>query len=238
MAACPLLPEEQWEVYRTAMRAARKRGVRFGLGGAFGCAFYTGQWRNTKDIDLYVMPRDREAMIAALGDAGLQDYYAHRPYDRGWIYRSHRGEIIVDVIWAMANQRATVDEAWFAGGRRTSMCGEVVDVIAAEEIIWQKLYIIQRERCDWPDVLNLFYYAGGELDWQRLLERLGEDWALLAGAVTIFGWLSPGRARRLPSWLWERLRLTAPEGPEPQVDPVRVALVDSRPWFQAEPDSG
>ena len=51
------------------------RSLPFSLGGAFATASYTGLWRNTKDMDLYILPRDREAMIAVVGDLGLRDYF-------------------------------------------------------------------------------------------------------------------------------------------------------------------
>ena len=46
-------------------------------------------------------------------------------------------------------------------------------MIAPEELLWQKLYILQRDRCDWPDVLNLIYALGPLLDWEHLLEPPG-----------------------------------------------------------------
>ena len=45
------------------------------LGGAFAVATYTGCWRNTKDLDLYVLPEHKDRMIAMLGDLGLVDYF-------------------------------------------------------------------------------------------------------------------------------------------------------------------
>ena len=227
------VPDEQWQVYRAVIRAARTRGLRFALGGAFGCAAYTGRWRNTKDLDLYVLPEDRTAMIEVLGQAGLADYYERQPYDRRWIYRGHREDTIVDVIWAMANQRARVDLKWFSAARPMRLREERVKVIPPEEMLWQKLYILQRERCDWPDVLNILYAVGPQLDWKHLLERLEADGPLLRGVLAVFAWLCPGRAAALPPWLWERLRTAPPAGRQaPDVDLERIALLDSRPWFQ------
>jgi hypothetical protein len=234
-----VLPDRQWEIYREAIREARRRGIRFALGGAFALGIYTGRWRNTKDLDLYVLPENRHAMIAALDAAGLEDYYDVLPYDRSWIYRGHRGEIIVDAIWAMANQRAQVDMSWFERARQSALRGEALDVIPPEELLWQKLYIIQRERCDWPDVLNVIYAMGACLDWSWLLDRLGADRPVLAAALSLFGWLCPGRARGLPAWLWERLGTALPEAcAGPTIDTARVALLDTRPWFPTQNGGG
>jgi hypothetical protein len=225
------IPAEQWAVYREVIRSARARGIPFAVGGAFGCAGYTGEWRNTKDLDFYILPGDREAMIAVLDAAGLGDLYDEQHYERHWIYRAHQGETIVDAIWAMANRRAEVDARWIEGGRDFDLQGEAVRLIAPEEMLWQKIYIVQRERCDWMDALNLVYAAGPEFDWDRLLERLGDDRPLLAALLAFFGWICPGRAARFPASLWERLSVPVPP-PGPEIDRSRVALVDSRPWFQ------
>jgi len=108
-------PPEQWSVYREVIREAHHRNLRFAVGGGLAAMTYAGQWRNTKDIDLYVLPRDRGQMIALVTDLGLDDFYETQPYDRQWIYRSYKNDTIVDIMWAMANQRAQVDEAWLNG---------------------------------------------------------------------------------------------------------------------------
>jgi hypothetical protein len=100
-------------------------------------------------------------------------------------------------------------------------------------MIWDKLYIMQRERCDWGDVMNLIYAVGNDVDWEYLLKRMAEDVPLLAGALTVFRWLAPGRARDLPDWIWERLQLSPPAGSPvaDEIDKRRVSLLDTRPWF-------
>ena len=80
------------------------------MGGAFGLGAYTGAWRNTKDLDLYILPPDRDTVVSVLTEAGLDDYYGQLAYDRRRIYRSFTDDIIVDAVRAMANRRALVDE--------------------------------------------------------------------------------------------------------------------------------
>jgi len=223
------IPESQWRVYRKVIEGAIARRIPFALGGAFAVATYTGAWRNTKDLDLYVLPEFRERMIAVLNEAGLEDYFDQKPYDRWWIYRSTSGDTIVDIIWAMANHRAQIDQLWMSGPE-IELRGYGLKVIPAEAMIWDKLYIMQRDRCDWPDVLNLLYSVGPEIRWESVLQRIGDDLPLLAGALSVFGWAAPGRARELPGWLWGKLGLPAPVA-EPSIDQRRVSLLDRRPWF-------
>lgn len=205
-----LLPKRQWRVYRHVLRSAVGSGIPFALGGAVALGAYTGKFRNTKDIDLYVLPEDRERMIALLTAAGLRDYYSAAPYDREWIYRGTDGHAIVDVIWAMANKRASVDAEWISRAQEVLLDGMTMRILAPEELIWSKLYVMQRERCDWPDILNLLNATRSSVDWEHLKRRVGDDAPLLNGVVSVFSWLSQDSAR---------------------TEPQRANLLDSRPWF-------
>jgi hypothetical protein len=230
------IPVEQWSIYRRVIQDARRVRIPFALGGAFAFGVYTGQWRNTKDLDLYVQPRDRDAMVEVLARNGLSDYYTQLPYDRRWIYRGSVDNTIVDVIWSMANQRAQVDEVWISDGREVALNGESVRAIPAEELIWAKMYVLQRDRCDWPDVLNVIHAAGPGLNWKHLLDRVGDDWQVLRSILALFAWVAPGRASALPPWLWERFELEAPRPAAEDVSQRRVELLDSRPWFSLTTD--
>jgi hypothetical protein len=232
------IPDDEWNLYQRVLVGAREAGLRFAAGGAFAAAAHTGRWRNTKDLDLYVVPADRERMIAIVNAAGLKDLYEREAYDRRWIYRGTAEGVIVDVIWAMANQRADVDEAWLTRGPEVTLRGERLRVIPPEEIIWAKLYVFQRDRNDWTDVLNILYNRVQALDWRHLLHRLEDDSRVLAGVLSVFAWLTPTRAQHVPGWVWDRLRLPPP-GPDEMTDRKasreadRAALFDSRPWFHA-----
>ncbi|PWU05881.1 MAG: hypothetical protein C5B51_13420 [Terriglobia bacterium] len=225
------IPDRQWEVFERVMREAAGRKIRFALGGAFALAAHTGFWRDTKDLDLYVPPEYRDRMIALLNELGLKDYYEQVPYDRWWIYRSYTTETIVDVIWAMANHRAQIDELWMSGPE-AEIRGRQVRILPPEAMVWDKLYIMQRDRCDWPDVMNMLYAAGEQIDWEYLVWRMGEDTPLLAGALSVFRWFAPGKAQTLPCWIWQRLNLPPmPPGEPPEIDRRRVSLLDTRCWF-------
>lgn len=225
------IPQEQWAAFRRAIQAVRDAGASFALGGGLAISFYTGLWRNTKDLDLYILPGDRERVIRAITGTGLRDYFDEHGYDRSWIYRGHQGDVIVDVIWALANGIADVDGEWLECGACVGIGGETLPLVAPEEMFWSKVHVVQRDRCDWPDLLNLLFTVGPQLEWQRLLRRMAAEEPLLASVLLMFSWLAPGRARELPSWLWARLGLRAPEPDGPQRDQRRTELLDSRPWF-------
>jgi|GEM_PF-337614 hypothetical protein len=228
-----IIPAGQWANYRLAIETARAEGIRFLLGGGFSLAIYTGRWRNTKDIDFYILPRDRDPMIAALSKAGFVDYFDQLPYDPGWIYRSTREGIIVDIIWSMANRRAEVDELWFERAQSTRIREEATEIVPPEELLWCKLYILQRDHSDWTDIFNLLYTVGPLLDWEHLFRRVGPDLPLLRSAVGVFLWLCPNRARALPDRVFEMLGLERPARVSSTEQQHRVRLLDSRGWFGA-----
>ena len=230
----PRLPEEEWRVYQRVAQEARKKGVRFAFGGAFATAVYTGELRNTKDFDFYILPEDREAMRDAISRAGLADYYDRLPYDRSWIYRASQGDVLVDAIWAMANQRTLVDPLWLSRGPLVDIRGDQLRAIPIEELIWSKLYVLQRERTDWGDVLNLIAAQTNSIDWQHLLGRLGGDAPLLTAVLSLFAWLDPSAAGKIPTSVWDRLGVVPPRPGTPHLmDPqARANLIDSRPWFR------
>ena len=224
------LSEEQFPVYVDVVREATARKIPFALGGSLAMTFYARKpVRNPKDLDLYVKPEDRDAMIEVLKHLNLRDYYDTVPYDRGWIYRSTDDNVIVDVIWSMVNRRATVDDEWLTHGDSVSFAGEKLKLIPIEEMIWSKLYVLQRDRCDWPDILNIIDQVGKSLDWARLLDRIGEDGPLLHGVLDIYRWLCPDQAKCLPSWIWAELGQPATRGNG--ITRERANLIDSRPWF-------
>jgi hypothetical protein len=229
----------EWHVYRAAIRAVQATGMPFMLGGGFALAAFTGRWRDTKDIDFYIRSEHRDVVTSALAQAGFEDYFRRLPYDRKWIYRSIRSNVIVDIIWSMANQRAQVDPVWFERAGSVSLRGEKLQVVPLEELIWCKLYILQRDHCDWTDILNLLYAVGSEIDWAHLLDRLEDDTPLLKGVLSVFGWLCPRGVLELPPSLWERLEMRPPPREPQPPSQDRIRLLDSRCWFAAlQPEGG
>jgi hypothetical protein len=227
-----LVPPEQWAVYKCVLDHALAANIPFALGGGLAVGLYTGTPRNTKDLDIYMRPKDRSRMIKILSRCGLDDYFDKKPYDQRWIYRGNRDDVIVDIIWSMANQRAQVDESWLRRGPVIRMFDREFRAIPPEELIWSKLYVLQRDRCDWPDVLNLICATGAYLDWQHLFDRVAEDRPLLKGVLSIFSWVAPQRALLIPRRVWDSLELPMPvPAHDPEGRPSRPDLLDTRPWF-------
>lgn len=210
------------------MRQARDRGIRFAVGGGIAVATYVPTRMATKDVDLYVKPSDRDAMIEIVLGMGLRDYFEKCPYQRHWIHRRYEGDTVVDVMWGMPNHRAVVDDDWLELGREVEMCGERFRVLPPEELIWAKLYVLQRERTDWPDILNIMYATAHELDWGRLIDRVGSDAPLIEALLSIYRWISPSRAALIPKWVERKLKQAARTAGS---GIAHDDLLDTRPWF-------
>lgn len=227
-----LIPEEQWAVFTEGTGALEAAGIPFLLHGALALAAYTGHWRNTKDVDIIVRTSDRQRALGALRAAGFDDYYSEQAYDRSWIFRGVKNGVLFDVIWDLPNHRVAVDDAWFDHARPLWLRGRLFAVVPAEELVRVKLYVLQRERCDWVDVLNVLAGAVRRIHWPRLVERMGRDLPLLQGVLAVFCWMSPNRASALPDWVREQFALVVPELDDPvAAEERRVRLFDSRPWF-------
>ncbi len=227
-----LIPDDQWVVFTSGTRAIREAGVAAMLGGAVGLATYTRHWRNTKDVDVFVRDSEHEKAVAAVLALGFEDYHGRLSYDRSWIFRAYSNGVLFDIIWALPNHRVPIDDAWFERARAVCLRGDVHDAVPIEELVRVKLYVMQRERCDWVDVFNVLAGACELIDWPWLVKRMGRDLPLLQAALSVFAWLSPGRAAAIPVWLREQLALPSVEVDDPAATELRrVRLFDSRPWF-------
>ena len=227
-----LIPEEQWGIFGLGVTALEANGVPFLVHGALALGTYTGRWRNTKDVDVMVRGVDKDRAVKALRSAGFEDYFDRGEYDRSWIFRGFKEDVLFDVIWDLPNHRVAVDEGWFKRAQPIWLRGRLLAAVPAEELIRVKLYVLQRERCDWVDVLNVLASALERIDWRWLVDRMGRDLPLLHAALALFNWMSPNRAAALPGWLREQFALPVIDVEDPAATEVRrVRLFDSRPWF-------
>lgn len=233
----PLHPEEL-RTYLYALDAVHAEGLPFALGGGLAFSYHARRWRNSKDLDLFVMPRDRAAVVEALTAVGFADYHVRSNYDRSWIYRSYMGDVIVDVIWTFPNHRGEVDEHWFQRAALVQLHGSLLPIIPVEELIWAKLYVLQRDRSDWPDLLNVLKVNAASIDWQHLMRRVGGDAGLLGGLISVFRWLAPEDAHRVPEWVCSSVGLLN-YGPSPDgIEGERAARLDIRDWWGPKQEEG
>jgi hypothetical protein len=198
------LPE--FEFYRNAMRTLSDAGVPYLVGGAYAYAHYTGIERHTKDIDVFVMERDVPQMFEVLERAG----YTTEMTSSHWLAKAFCGEHFVDIIFGSGNGICLVDEEWFTHAVEGEILGVAVRIIPAEEMIWSKAFIMERERYDGGDVNHLLRARAHVLDWARLLRRFGAHWQVLLSHLVLFTFAYPVDRGRIPERilgdLLERMR--------------------------------
>jgi hypothetical protein len=200
------------DFYRHALEILDDSGIEYLLGGAFATGTYTGVERDTKDLDCMLRRRDVDATLKAFRDRGFKAEYAF-PH---WLAKVYHGEHFIDLIYCAGNGLCPVDDQWFANSRKARVLGREVTICPPEEIIWQKAYIMERERFDGADINHLFRSVGKKLDWKRLLSRFGEDWRVLYAHMVIFGFVYPGERDKIPEDVMaEMAQRLAVEGAKP-----------------------
>jgi hypothetical protein len=187
--------------YRHAMQLLREARVPFLVGGAFALQRHAGIDRFTKDFDVFIRPSDVDRALGALKDAG----YRTELTAAYWIGKCFHEDLFVDLIWSSGNGVATVDDEWFDHAVEADVLGVTVPLVPPEEMIWQKAYIMERERFDGADVLHVIHEQAERLDWTRLLRRFDEHWRVLLAHLVLFGFAYPTERRRIPAQVMREL---------------------------------
>ncbi|HWM95018.1 MAG TPA: hypothetical protein VN493_29960 [Thermoanaerobaculia bacterium] len=182
----------------TRLQEAR---VPFLVGGAYAFARYTGIVRHTKDFDIFVHPRDFERTLEELKRIGCS---VSLPFPH-WLGKGYWGDDFVDVIFSSGNGIARVDDLWFEHAMDEEVLGIPARLCPAEEMIWSKAFIQERERFDGGDVAHVLRARVEELDWDRLLSRFGPHWPVLLSHLILFGYIYPADADRIPSKVMDSL---------------------------------
>ena len=192
--------------YRQVLCTLSDAGLPFLVGGAYAFNRYTGINRHTKDLDIFIHRDDFEAFSEALRKDGHETELTF-PH---WLGKVHFNGVYIDLIFSSGNGVAEVDELWFEHAVDADVLGVPVKICPAEEMIWSKAFIMERERYDGADIIHLLRTCGDRLDWPRLLRRFGEHWRVLMSHLVLFGFAYPAHRDLVPievmTELIERLR--------------------------------
>ncbi|MDP9191740.1 MAG: nucleotidyltransferase family protein [Acidobacteriota bacterium] len=172
------------------------------VGGAYAYARYTGVERHTKDFDIFIRKEDFDRAAEAFEAAGYESELTF-PH---WLGKAYgKGEDFVDLIFSAGNGVATVDDRWFEHAVPDKVFGVDTLLIPAEEMIWSKGLIMERERYDGADVAHVIHAVGEKLDWERLIERFGPFWRALYAHIILFGFSYPSARAKVPARVIEEL---------------------------------
>ncbi len=201
------IEEEEREKYKVALAALNAGGIPYVVTGAYAIYEYTGIYRETKDLDLFVEPTHLVPAMRVLREAGFRTCL-EQPH---WLAKAKLGEHFIDMIFGMGNGLALVDSDWFRYSRPAILAANTVRIGPAEELIWHRLFINERHRQDMADIMHLILCRGDRLDWERLVEKTGIHWPLLLAQLQIFSYVYPEATDRVPTWVMEELLRRATE---------------------------
>jgi hypothetical protein len=199
-AALEIDPAEQ-EVHGHALALLQDAGLSPMVGGAYAMRTHAGLWRDTKDLDLFLRKDRIPKALDLLARAG----YRTEVTDPLWIAKAFNGPYFIDLIFSSGNGIAVVDDQWEARAVRANVLGRDALIAPAEEMIWQKAYIQERERFDGADIHHLLRCRGARLDWEHILRRFGDHWPVLLGHLLSFRFAFPSDKEQVPSWVMREL---------------------------------
>jgi hypothetical protein len=188
-------------LYKSALESVLGEGIETLVGGAYALRQYAGVIRDTKDLDVFVRPRDLQRTLTALERAGFR---TEVPYPH-WLAKGFAEDRFIDVIFCSGNGLCTVDDEWFENGVAADVLGLSARLVPIEEMIWTKSFVMERERFDGADVAHLLLASGEQVHWPRLLERFGDNWRVLFAHLALFGFIYPHARDKIPGWVLQEL---------------------------------
>jgi hypothetical protein len=200
------------EFYLDAMRLLDDAAVETLVGGAYALAHHAGIIRHTKDFDVFVRRRDLDAAREAFESAGFRTELVF-PH---WLAKAFlpRSDAFVDIIYSSGNGVCDVDDEWFAHAVTAEVFDRPARLVPAEEVIWTKVFIQERERFDGADINHVLLRRARELNWPRLLRRFAGHEPLLLAHLITFRHVYPAAHDTIPPGVMEHL-LHAAEHPTP-----------------------
>ena len=203
------------------------------VGGGYAFMYFTGIKRWTKDLDIFVRPRDASLVLEVLSPLGDSEIlFPH------WLGKVYGRGVFIDVVFSSGNGVAVVDDEWLRYASVGAVLGYPVRVCPAEETIWSKAFVAERERYDGADIAHIIRVCGDTLDWSRLLRRFGDHWRVLLSHLVLYGFIYPAERDRVPAWVMSALmrRLSGELGGSPPAERVCRGTLLSREQYI--PDTG
>jgi len=201
-SSAPLdIPPKQRDLFREILSLFEQREVPYAVAGAFALQQHTGIFRDTKDLDLFLTSETAVGALKILGDEGFEC----ETCDPVWLFKAHRNGFFVDLITGMSNATIIVEDSWIQRSQPAVIHQVKTRVLAAEELLASKLFVTRRERFDGADIAHVIYGTRGKLDWQRVLQLVGEDWEMLLWSLVLFRYSYPAQTQFVPSEVWRDL---------------------------------
>jgi len=197
----PEIPAEQEALFREVLSVLEKAGLPYAISGAFALQLHTGIFRFTKDLDIFLTAENASRALAELAQHG----FSCEVTDPVWLAKAFRDDFFVDLISGMSNAALVVEDSWIKRAHPTVVYGVPSRILAPEELLASKLFVTRRERFDGADIAHVIYGTQGKMDWDRVLELIGEHWEILFWALVLFHYVYPSKTHYVPRSLWKEL---------------------------------
>jgi hypothetical protein len=201
------------EFYLESLELLNRSRIPYLVGGAYALQHYADIVRHTKDLDIFVRRTDVRRVIRLFERHGS---YAELifPHWLGKVFNTLDPTAFVDVIFGSGNGLCRVDDGWFDHAVEGEVFGLPARLVPAEEMIWSKAFICERERYDGADILHLIQARGKALDWPRLLGRFAGHEQVLLSHLFLFDYVYPDDRDRVPMWVFDQLTKAVRTGRE------------------------
>jgi hypothetical protein len=193
--------EDQQRLYRDVLEWLTGHRVPFAVSGAFALQEHTGVRRPVKDLDIFLTSENATAALEVLQERGLRCEIC----DLVWLAKVHRDDFFVDFITGMSNGALAVTDSWIDRSQPAIVLGVPTRILAAEELLASKLFVVRRERFDGADIAHIIYATGGYLDWGRIMELAGAHWEMLLWTLILFHYIYPAQSHFVPLLVWTQL---------------------------------
>jgi hypothetical protein len=189
------------DIYRSIVWNLREAGIPYLVGGTYALEYHAGLVRDTKDLDLFLRRADWSRVEKTLASLGIRCelVFSH------WLGKARDNGHFVDLIFSGGNGLVEVDDEWLAHGVPAVVLEVPVHLVAAEEIIWSKSFVMERERYDGADVAHILRKSAATIDWVRLIRRFRPHPAVLLSHLVLFQFIYPAHRDLIPEWVMEEL---------------------------------
>lgn len=195
------LDDRTRDFYKNALELLNENGLPYLVGGAYAFERYTGIERHTKDFDIFIREQDYPDFERVFATAG---YHTERAFPH-WLGKAFFEDSFIDLIYASGNGIAVVDDLWFENAVNEIVFEIPVKLCPAEEIIWSKSFIMERERFDGADIAHIIRARAEQIDWDRLVWRFTGHWRILFSHLVLFGYIYPDQRNRIPAAVMQTL---------------------------------
>ena len=215
--------------YKDALEILNESRIPYLLAGAFALRHYTGVYRNTKDLDVFCKASDYTDIVKVFAEKG----YKTEIVDSRWLAKAWQGDFFVDIIFSNTSNLNVIDDGWIENSEEGEVFGVKVPIIGAEDLIWSKMYVQNRERYDGADINHMILRCGNDMDWKKIMNRLKQHWQLLLSQLLNFQFVYPSDRDIIPKWVMDELLQRAQEQydlPLPQEKVCLGPLIDHQQY--------